>query len=151
MTATRNRRTVMKKDNLPLAQLVTSYELFNRASGKSEETVVWYQRRLNMFLRYVGEDCELGARSANKVREYVVYLQGRNDRRAGSPNVANPKGKLSSAYIHGCVRPLRAFASWLHAEGYTDSNRLQAVKPPKIQKKVIYGPEGVGVQNPIRT
>jgi site-specific recombinase XerD len=32
---------------------------------------------------------------------------------------------------------LRAFASWLHSEGYTETNRLQAVKPPKIQSKVI--------------
>ena len=30
-----------------------------------------------------------------------------------------------------------AFSSWLFAEGYTETNRLQPLKPPKIQAKVI--------------
>ncbi|MBE0610063.1 MAG: tyrosine-type recombinase/integrase [Dehalococcoidia bacterium] len=136
MVATGQRWTAMKKDHLPLAQLITSYDLFNRAAGKSPTTVTWYQSRLGMFLRYLGEDSDLAALSVDAVRGYIVYLQGRNDRHAGSPHITNPQGKLSSAYIHGCVRPLRSFASWLHAEGYTDTNRLQAVKPPKVQKKV---------------
>ena len=137
MIATGQRWTKMNKDRLPLSELITSYDLFNRASGKSPAPVTWYQSRLGTFLRYLGEESDLGTLTVDAVRAYIVYLQERNDRHAGSPHVVNPQGKLSSAYIHGCVRPLRAFSSWLHAEGYTDTNRLKAVKPPKIQKKVM--------------
>jgi site-specific recombinase XerD len=136
MVATGQRWTAMKKDHLPLAELITSYDLFNRAVGKSQTTVTWYQSRLGMFLRYLGEDSRLADLTVDSVRAYVVHLQQRNDRHANNPHMIHKEGKLT-AYIHGCVRPLRSFASWLHAEGYTDTNRLQAVKPPKVQKKVM--------------
>lgn len=137
MVVTTGKRSNVNKNRIPLAQLVTSYDLFNRASGKADTTVAWYRTRLGMFLRYLGDGSDLEALTVDAVRGYIVHLQSRNDRHAGSPHVRNPQGKLSSAYIHGCVRPLRSFASWLHAEGYTDTNRLQPVKPPKVQKKVM--------------
>ena len=43
----------------------------------------------------------------------------------------------SSSYIQGFVRALRAFASWLHADGYTEANVLKLIKPPKVQQKVV--------------
>jgi integrase/recombinase XerC/integrase/recombinase XerD len=35
------------------------------------------------------------------------------------------------------VRALRAFASWLEREGYTDTNRLQHMRPPKASPPLI--------------
>jgi len=37
--------------------------------------------------------------------------------------------------IHGYVRTLKAFASWLEREGYTSDNRFKKLKPPKVPKK----------------
>ena len=136
MSATQ-RRTDMTNDHLPLAQLIDAYQLYNRAVGKSVRTVQWYESRLGMYVRFLGEEPTLAELDANSARAYIVHLQGRNDRHAGSPFVTNPLGKLSTAYIHGCVRAIRAFASWLCAEEYTDTNRLRIVKPPRVQQKVI--------------
>ncbi len=134
--AAKRRWTEMDKDHLPLRQLIASYQLHNRAVGKSPTTLAWYQSRLEMFARFLPTGT-LGELTPDNARAYIVHLQDRSDRFAGNPFVKQPAGKLSSAYIHGCVRAARAFASWLHAEGYTDINRLKAVKPPKVQKKVV--------------
>ncbi len=137
MATTPRRRTEMQKESLPLTQLVQSYDLFNRATGKSPTTVAWYNDRLGTFLRYLGQDSRLADLTVDAARGYIVFLQNRNDRFAANPYIIHKEGKLSSAYINGCVRSLRAFANWLFAEGYTDGNRLQPVKPPKVQKKVM--------------
>jgi site-specific recombinase XerD len=127
----------MHKDDLPLEHFVDAYQLFNRAVGKSAATLRWYESRLGHFCGFLGESPTLGDLTTDAARMYIVHLQGRTDRHAGSPFVEEPKGKLSTAYIHGCVRAMRAFASWLEAEGHTETHRLKAVKPPKIQQKVI--------------
>ena len=136
MTAKR-RWTEMTKDDSPLTQLINAYQLYNRAVGKSGQTVQWYESRLGLYARFLGEEPTLAAVNADSARAYIVHLQDRTDRHAGSPFVKNPRGKLSTAYIHGCVRAIRAFANWLYSEEYTDSNRLRIVKPPKVQQKVV--------------
>ena len=135
--AAKRRWTEMTKDHLPLTPLINAYQLYNRAVGKSYQTVLWYESRLGLYSRFLGEEPTLAAVNAESARAYIVHLQDRTDRHAGSPFVKNPAGKLSTAYIHGCVRAIRAFASWLYAEEYTDSNRLRIVKPPKVQQKVV--------------
>ena len=133
----KRRWTAMRKDDLPLEQLIDSYQLYNRAVGKSASTVAWYGVRLGLFRRFLGDEATLEGLTVDSARAYIVHLQDRTDRHAGSPFVITATGKLSTAYIHGCVRAIRAFASWLHAENYTETNRLKAVKPPKVQHKVI--------------
>jgi site-specific recombinase XerD len=40
------------------------------------------------------------------------------------------QGGLAPQTIHGFVRSLCAFASWLEREGYTQDNIFKAIKPP---------------------
>ncbi|MCC7364834.1 MAG: tyrosine-type recombinase/integrase [Dehalococcoidia bacterium] len=127
----------MSKDIIPLADLAASFQLFNKTTGKSPRTVEWYDTRLELYGRFVGPDARLRDVTIERVRAYIVYLQERTQRHCNNPHMRPKDGPLSSAYIQGCVRGLRAFASWLYAEGYTETNRLQPLKPPKIQKKVI--------------
>jgi len=47
------------------------------------------------------------------------------------------QGGLAPQTIHGFVRSLRAFASWLEAEGYTEDNIFKAIKPPKIPQVLM--------------
>ena len=53
-------RTVMHKDDLPLEQFVDAYQLFNRAVGKSDATLRWYESRLGHFSGFLGESPTLG-------------------------------------------------------------------------------------------
>lgn len=135
--AIKRKQAGMTKDNLPLADLAGSFRLFNKTTGKSPRTVDWYDTRLDLFGRFIGADARLRDLTVEGVREYVVHLQERTERHPNNPHMRPKEGGLSSAYIQGFVRALRAFSSWLFAEGYTDTNRLQALKPPKIQRKVI--------------
>lgn len=135
--AIKRKQAGMSKDNLLLADLAGSFRLFNKTTGKSPRTVDWYDTRLDLYGRFVGPEARLRALTIERVRGYVVHLQERTDRHPNNPRMHPKQGGLSSAYIQGFVRALRAFSSWLFAEGHTESNRLQPLKPPKIQKKVI--------------
>lgn len=135
--AIKRKQAGMSKDNLLLADLAASFQLFNKTTGKSPRTADWYDTRLDLFGRFIGTDARLRDLTVERVREYVVHLQERTDRHPNNPRMHPREGGLSSAYIQGFVRALRAFSSWLFAEGYAETNRLQTLKPPKIQKKVI--------------
>ncbi len=47
------------------------------------------------------------------------------------------EGGLAPQTIHGFVRSLRTFASWLQRKGYTEDNIFQAIKPPKLPQTLI--------------
>lgn len=54
---------------------------------------------------------------------------------------------LSTATIHGHVRTLRAFFSWLVLEGLLERNPAKGLKPPKIEKKVVSTLSDQGMKN----
>ena len=56
---------------------------------------------------------------------------------ANNPYFANKERPLSSAYIQSFARALRAFSSWLYEDGYTPTNVLKPMKPPRVQQKVV--------------
>jgi site-specific recombinase XerD len=122
-----------------LAELVDYYEICNRSEGKSPRTVNWYSRNLQQFRSY------LRSRRLSEVidridirilREYVLYLQQRK-RYEGSGFTPAQAGPLASASVHGHVRTIRAFYSWLVREELVDGNIGRELKPPKILKKMI--------------
>ncbi len=135
--AIKRKHSGMSKDEILLADLAASFRLFNKTTGKSPRTVEWYETRLEFYRRFIGPEARLRDLTIERVRGYIVHLQERTERHVNNPFMHPKDGPLSSAYIHGCVRALRAFASWLFADGYTETNRLQPLKPPKMQAKVI--------------
>ncbi len=70
-------------------------------------------------------------------RAFIAELQGRTTRNPNNPFYKNKDRPLSSAYIQSFARALRAFSSWLYEEGYTETNVLRVMKPPKVQQKII--------------
>jgi hypothetical protein len=62
------------------------------------------------------------------VRAFIADLQTRQVRNG---YVKNKTGSLSSAYISCFARGLRAFSTWLFDEGYTETNVLKPLKPPR--------------------
>lgn len=126
----------MKKDTTPFARLREQFAVYNKTTGKSPATVNWYEQKLDLFERWLGPDACLADVSIPTVRAYVADLQERTTRHTNSPMHKSHEGKLSSTYIHGIVRGLRAFASWLLEDGYTDTNVLRQLRPPKFQQKV---------------
>lgn len=129
--------TEMDKSQTPFLELRRAYRFFNETSGKSPHTVKWYEFRLELFERFLGEDASLTNVTVQNVRAFIAELQSRTRRNANNPFVTNKEGPLSSSYIQGFARTLRAFSSWLYEDGYIETNVLKSLKPPKITQKVI--------------
>lgn len=134
--AKRIRWTEMDKTKTPFSRLRESFRLYNQTTGKSPHTVKWYEFRLDLFERWVGDGATLAEVTIDNVRGYIAELQNRTRRWENNPFVLNKEGGLSTSYIQGFARTLRAFATWLHADGYTDTNVLKSLKPPRIQQRV---------------
>ena len=78
-------------------------------------TVSWYSVNLNSFRSYLkGRRLPDSTDSidAKLLREYVLYLLKKN-RFSNHPHTPVKTEPLSMATIHGHVRTLRAFFSWL--------------------------------------
>jgi integrase/recombinase XerC/integrase/recombinase XerD len=126
----------MKKDNIPFGKLRQQFEVCNKTTGKSPSTVWWYEQKLGLFERWLGPDACLADLTIANVREFIVELQERTTKNLNNKHWIVKEGKLSSSYIQSFARALRAFATWLKEDGYTDTNVLKTLKPPKIQQKV---------------
>jgi integrase/recombinase XerC/integrase/recombinase XerD len=126
----------MEKSEIPLTDLKRAFEVYNRTTNKSPRTIHWYNEKLELFQRFLGPEAVLADIGVQSARSFIADLQGRESKHANNPFTGNRAGALSSSYVQGFARALRAFATWLYEDGYTDTNVLKTLKPPKIQQKV---------------
>ncbi|MDH7487558.1 MAG: tyrosine-type recombinase/integrase [Anaerolineae bacterium] len=89
--------------------------------GKSPRTTSWYEQKLKTFVAFC-DDPPVGELTLEDARQFVVGLWDKD---------------ITAQTIHGYVRTLKAFASWLEREGYTSDNRFKKLKPPKVPKKLV--------------
>src|SRR3990170_2953993 len=130
----------MRKSDIILEQLISHFQVANRAEGKSPATLRWYEQNLDLFLRYLGErrhSLRLRDVGLDQAREFVLALQDQDVRFANNPFTPTRKHKLSSHTINCAVRAVRAFFNWLYREGYTSSHKLQELRVPRVQKKMV--------------
>jgi len=122
-----------------IVELVYKYEVANRAEGKSPKTVDGYNQILKAFSDYLKTKhvrSDLSFMDVTVVREYILYLKQRPNLNKHRNN-PQKQALLSPTTIQDHVRTLKAFASWLFYERYTDLNRLQTLKVPKAPVKII--------------
>ncbi len=122
-----------------LEELITLYELSNRAEGKSPKTIAWYNEMLGAFSSYLSAGqlaCDLTVFNIDTVRGYILHLKNK-PKFQRHPHASKQTSFLSPKTIQCHVRVLKAFASWLHGEGYTIENRLQNLKLPKAPSTVM--------------
>jgi len=130
---------VKQEKTYNLSDLINYYELCNRAEGKSLRTITWYSENLARFYSYLKSrhlPDSIEHVDTKLLRDYVLYLLKRHrfENHPYTPSKAEP---LSILTIHGHVRTLRAFFSWLVREGFIESNVAKELKPPKIVNKVV--------------
>lgn len=122
-----------------LVELIEYYEVCSRAEGKSYRTIGWYSANLKRFRNYLNSrqlSESLDTIDKKVLREYVLYLLKRN-RFENHPYTPVRTEPLSTATIHGHVRTLRAFFSWLVNEELADENIARDLRPPKLVKKAV--------------
>ena len=122
-----------------LSELITYYEVCNKAEGKSPRTISWYSANLHQFRAYVLNrhlSENVNSIDTKLIREYILFLMAKR-RFENHPYNLPTNEPLSSSTVHGHVRTLRAFSNWLLKEKLTDTNFTAGIKPPKIVKKVV--------------
>ena len=122
-----------------LDELIAIYEVSNMAEGKSPKTTSWYTDMLAAFAGYVAANhgsCDLTALNVDTARAYILYLR-QKPRFKGHPHTPAQPGLLSPKTLQCHTRVLKAFCSWLYADGYTIDNRLKNLKLPKAPVTVM--------------
>jgi len=128
-----------KVEAIAIDKLVSRYALSNQADGKSPRTIAWYSDMLRSFSSYikVKQHCDdISDFSVNAVRDYILYLRDK-PKFQGHPYTPEQDKPLSPKTVQCHIRALKAFSSWLCAEGYTTENRLKNLKLPKAPSKII--------------
>jgi integrase/recombinase XerC/integrase/recombinase XerD len=126
----------LKAKNLP--ELVELFKLKNQVEGKSDKTTSWYDDNLRSFLSYLKKEnlgIDLPIFRIDVARKYILYLQNRT-KFAGNHQIET-NSRLAPETVQGHARTLKAFASWLHRDGYTLENRLSNIKIPNAPRKMV--------------
>ncbi len=130
---------MMKSNNQDIRALIKRYEISNRAESKSHKTVKGYNEILRAFCVYLQathDCCDLALIDITTARHYILYLQQRPNLNKYADGLGQ-ESHLSPTTVQDHVRALKAFASWLFDDGYTDTNRLQNLKVPKAPTIII--------------
>jgi len=134
-----NTQILVEQEAKSLSEFIDYYEICNKAEDKSPKTVVWYSANLKSFHNYLKSrhlPDNLDTIDIKVLRQYVLYLLKKN-KYHGHPITPEKAEPLSAATVHGHVRTLRAFFSWLVAEGFIEISPAKNLKPPKVYRKVI--------------
>lgn len=126
-----------EKMDTSLATLIDLFAATKRTEGKTDKTISWYTAFLLQFLAFVGEAASIADFSLPNARAFVAHLQSRDTRFENHPKSPAKEGGLSPYTIHGYVRTLKSFSSWLVEEGFTQSNVLAKLKRPKLPQPLI--------------
>ena len=125
--------------NIHIDRLISLYERGNRAEGKSEKTIRWYNDILILLCRYfrehrLGDD--ISNFNINTARDYILYLRNK-PKYEGHPFTPRQNINLSPETLKCHTRALKAFSTWLYTDGYTIENRLKNMRLPKAPRKMI--------------
>ena len=125
---------------LTLPQAIDYYLTALTLEGKSPETVLWYLKKLTPFAAFMqngGAPSKICALDLEDGRTFVKSLMERKTKYANHVFRHEVQEGLAPQSIHGYARALRAFASWLQEEGYTEDNIFQGIKLPKVPQILI--------------
>ena len=125
---------------LTLPQAVDYFLTALTLEGKSPATLLWHRKKLTAFSVFIqngGAPFKICDLTLQDGRAFVQSLMERKTRYPGHDIRPEIEGGLAPQTIHGFVRSLRTFASWLQREGYTEDNIFQAIKPPKLPQTLI--------------
>lgn len=117
--------------------LIEMFAATKQTEGKSARTINWYSDMLSRCARYLGQAATLRDFSIDSARAFIAHLQSRESRYDDHPFREQVEGGLSANTVHGYVRALKAFSTWLNEEGYTKANVLTRLRRPKLPQVMI--------------
>ena len=120
---------------LTLEEVTETYFADCQVKGLKASTIQGYRRTLRCFLRWGQENsiARIPDFTPEVVKRYIAYLQGKH-RWSDHDYLPTQEDTLSATTVRNYVRDLKAFASWLEEEGYTQENVLMKVRKPKMDE-----------------
>jgi len=118
-------------------ELLEEYRRSLQAANRSPKTISSYFEVLPRFFRFLdaqGPFKGLAALGPRDLEAYILHLQT-VDRWDAHLLIPNKSGGLSPHTINVHVRTVKACWSWLHRNGYLDSNPLEGFHLPKAPDK----------------
>ena len=108
-----------QQDYLPI--LIESFLIDRRSQGLSSETIDFYKKKLQYFLRYCESHTltQVSQLTSDFIRRYILELS----------ETHNPGG------VHACFRPLRTMLYWVEEEEIMPAgwkNPIRRVKAPNL-------------------
>lgn len=122
-----------------LDQLVTAYLDDLRVRGYKVKTIDGYDKNLHTFLRWAASESVtvVAQFDAELVKTYIRYLQHKPKYAERGYQHPPTTELLSPSAIRNYVRDLKAFATWLAEEQYTEGHALASVRTPKADETPI--------------
>ena len=133
------RTSKKNKSILTFEEFINRYRLSNRAEGKSDKTIQWYDEILKSFyvhLKNTGNSNGISCLNMENAREYILYLRNK-PKFDNHPFIPTQNKTLSPQTLRCHTRGLKAFSSWLFLNEYTSENRLKNLRLPKAPMILI--------------
>ena len=124
---------------------ITAYTLIDlfcatkQTEGKSPKSISWYKSNLTRFADFAsnGAEATLPELNLHTARAFVASLQEKKVKYDDNPLRPQENQGLSPSTIHGYVRTLKTFGSWLVEEGFSGTNPYKRLKAPKVPQTMI--------------
>ncbi len=110
--------------------LIQNHGICLSTEGRSYTTIDWYASNLRRFLQFLRKrqlPDEVDSIGVTEARSFIFYLQNEVTRWENSPHI-NDLRRLSPFSVQGYARTIKAFWSWLTAEGYILENPMEKLK-----------------------
>jgi integrase/recombinase XerD len=127
------------EESSSFAQIIETYVLSCITEGKSPKTIEWYTSNLRRFSRYLDErepGLSIERIGVTEARGFIYHLQHDVRRWEEKTDVWDEK-PLSAHSVQGYARTMKAFWSWLVAEGVIERNVMSRLKLPKVPRRVM--------------
>jgi site-specific recombinase XerD len=131
---------LLRKERMqtPFNTLVELFSSTKQTEGRSPKTIIWYREKLRHYGDFLGNgSAKIENVTMASARAFIAELQGRDYHFRNLPTQHEVPGALSTQTIHGYVRCLKVFSSWMYEEGFTNENVLGRLKRPKVSQPVI--------------
>lgn len=102
---------------------------------KSASTVKWYRQRLNTLINFLGENTAIEDITVHQLRSWRGSISDRSTKYSEHPTRSEENGGLSRITLHGYVRSVRRFFTWLVEEGLLKQNPSLRFELPQVERR----------------
>src|SRR5690349_6495576 len=117
-----------------LEYYLEGFLLHQRAQRHAPATIVFYERYIRQFLRFLNEKSyptDLAAITPNHLRSFLIFLQESTGAQ-WEGRVSRTGKPLKPRAVHAYARALRAFWNWATDEADLPQNPFAKVEMPKL-------------------